>query len=57
MAASVALDLTGIDSTVRRVAEETAKMVGAAALALFPATVLVGRLRPSGGARGAAPEA
>ena len=57
MGASVGLDLTGIDSTVRRVAEETAKMVGAAALTVFPATVLVNRLRTSGGARGAAPGA
>ena len=57
MGASVGLDLTGIDSTVRRVAEETAKMVGAVALTVFPATVLVNRLRTSGGARGAAPGA
>lgn len=55
MGLSVALDLTGIDSTVRRVAEETAKMVGAAALTLFPATVLVRRLRAEEGARGATP--
>lgn len=55
LAASVALDLTGIDSTVRRVAEETAKMVGASALAFFPGTVLVGRLRQVRGAARDAP--
>lgn len=57
MGLSVGLDLTGIDSTVRRVAEETAKMTGASALTLFPATVLVNRLRAVGGARGASPGA
>lgn len=48
MAASVGLDLTGIDSTLRRVAEESAKLLGASALTLFPATVLVRRLRDPG---------
>lgn len=45
MGLSVLLDMTGIDSDVRRVAEESAKMVGAAALVGFPALILVRRLR------------
>lgn len=42
---SVALDLTGWDSDVRRVAEETTKMVAAALLASFPAAILVRSVR------------
>lgn len=52
LAVSVGLDLTGWDSTVRRVAEETAKMIGATALLCFPSAILVRHLRrlplPSG---------
>lgn len=44
MALSVLLDLSGIDSDTRRVAEEVAKMVGATALVAFPALLLTRRL-------------
>lgn len=44
LGASLALDTIGWDATWRRVAEETAKMLGAAALALFPAAVIVRHL-------------
>lgn len=44
MALSVLLDLSGIDSNTRRVAEEVAKMVGATALVAFPALLLTRRL-------------
>lgn len=40
MGLSVLLDLSGIDSDARRVAEEMAKMVGATALLAFPALLL-----------------
>lgn len=49
MGLSVLLDLTGIDSDVRRVAEESAKMIGAAALVAFPALLLHRRLRRTPG--------
>ncbi|MCF6506642.1 hypothetical protein E9549_04365 [Blastococcus sp. MG754426] len=45
LAASVGLDVTGWDSTVRRVAEETAKMIGATALLCFPSAIVVRHLR------------
>lgn len=44
LGASVLLDVAGWDTTVRRVAEETAKMIGAVSWMLFPAAVVVRHL-------------
>ncbi len=41
---SVGLDVLGWDSTTRRVAEETAKMLGAVAWLCFPAAIIVRHL-------------
>lgn len=41
---SVLLDLVGWDSTLRRFAEETAKLLGALAWAMFPAAIIVRHL-------------
>lgn len=43
---SLLLDAVGWDSTLRRAAEETAKMLGAIAWMIFPAAILLRRLDP-----------
>lgn len=47
LGASVLLDVAGWDTTVRRVAEETAKMLGAVSWMLFPAAIVVRHLSSS----------
>lgn len=51
LAASVALDAIGWDSTTRQVAEEAAKLLGAALWSLFPAAIVVRHLDAAGVSR------